>query len=516
VYVIFTVASAVGVVTDTVIGAFDLHDLVAMTLSVDYHTPHAAVLVASLAHCEKERDHAKEADVTSICTSSAYAELVVDVVLQRLHSGGAHAENGAGGGSTGGGPNVGAGAPGQRTSIVNTPTSVAPSVCSTLKRRGVGEVTVLPLSEEDVLYLEQGEGRSRSDEASIPPPPSGAAATLSPKAGFGVRSFMGPIVGTTGQTAGAGQASNAVGNILEVTVKDRYDLDNVVGHQMLSLSELTVDPQSPRSSNRGSGGAYARSISLNRVGSAAGSDMQDGSTHSGAMNADSAHGDAHSKVTPSKSPASSMFGLLRGHKNTNTDAANGASNPVGRKTAPPALSTNSSTENLDLAQTPTGAQGRRTLPGLSRPRCASFHDPLFCDIELTLRANLKAARLVIKHASSLPSSSTALAAKGIPPTVYATVYLVDAKGEKRSVNSVDSRTEAIKSFDPQWNKEVLLQNERQGVDDITSVMILFRDSAMGYVKHHHIGRVMIPFSCFLDNTQADFCLPLEPTYRYDS
>ena len=170
---------------------------------------------------------------------------------------------------------------------------------------------------------------------------------------------------------------------------------------------------------------------------------------------------------------------------------------------------NSSNSKRSDKSTSGGSGGGDACTG----RALRYHDPLYYDVDLALEANLKAARLVIKRASNLPSSSLALEAKKIPPTVYATVYLVGANGEKRSVNSADSRTDAIKSFDPEWNKEVLLQNEKQGLDDITAVMVLFRDSSVGYMKHHHIGRVNIPFSCFLDNVQADFCLPLEPTYR---
>mgnify|MGYP006183363287 CR=1 FL=1 len=59
-----TVGVAVGAITDTILAAFDLQELVALTLSVDYTVPAAALLVASLAHSEKSRSKEKEADTT--------------------------------------------------------------------------------------------------------------------------------------------------------------------------------------------------------------------------------------------------------------------------------------------------------------------------------------------------------------------------------------------------------------------------------------------------------------------
>jgi hypothetical protein len=51
---------------------------------------------------------------------------------------------------------------------------------------------------------------------------------------------------------------------------------------------------------------------------------------------------------------------------------------------------------------------------------------------------------------------------GLAPTVYATVYLVDAAGEKASANLIEARTEALQSFDPQWHKEVMLDTQQGG------------------------------------------------------
>jgi hypothetical protein len=87
--------------------------------------------------------------------------------------------------------------------------------------------------------------------------------------------------------------------------------------------------------------------------------------------------------------------------------------------------------------------------------------------------------------------------------------------EKLSANNAEARTEAVKSFSPEWNKEILLQDPRVSMEEVTGVMILVRDAASGVLKHHHIGQVTIPISCFLYQTEADFCLPLEPSYRWE-
>jgi hypothetical protein len=463
---------AVGAITDTIVGAFDLHDLVALTLSVDYHAPCAALLVASLAHCDRDRDRAKELDCTGVCSSSAYNELLLEVSLQRVR---------------------------EKTAEELAPRSAADSVpapavsrCSAVYRRGVGEVAVLPITEEDVLYLEV------SDSAAIPPAPSAASTSLSPKSGFGKKAILSPNGSGNSLTSPIAQG---VSNAVEVTIRDRTDMTNIVGTHSVSLAELTIDPSSAaRNSTRTS-----RSLSSARN-SLSGAEL--------AIDAAAAQAEANieaaAKAAASKSPTS-MFGFYRTAKPAPPPPPPAAETPASASLTASADSfSRARTAMLGKDLSSPSAPGKPAVP---LPRRVGYHDPLFCDVDLALKANLKAARLVIKFASNLPSSSPALEAKGIPPTAYATVYLVDADGEKRSVNSVDSRTEAVKSYDPVWNKEVLLQNEKQGVDNITAVMVLFRDSAVGMLKHHHIGRVNIPFSCFLDNTQADFCLPLEPTYR---
>ena len=87
-----------------------------------------------------------------------------------------------------------------------------------------------------------------------------------------------------------------------------------------------------------------------------------------------------------------------------------------------------------------------------------------------------------------------------------------------SSNNADSRTEALKGFSPKWNKEIVLaydgtQGDLVGLNAVSSVMVLLRDAASGILKHSHIGQVIIPIACFLSDTEADLCLPLEPSHR---
>ena len=452
---LFPVAAAVGAITESILGAFDLQELVALTLSVDYAAPAAALLVASLAHAEKSRNKEKECDATGICTSTAYNELVLDVSLKRIINSTSDTVDGKDG----------------RKEMEYLP--------STIFRRGIGEITVLTLSEQDIVQCEIGDGATTTESLASPP---GSTAT-SPLGGSSLSPKM-------SKSKGIARTSNAplyFHNLLEVVIHERSDTESVVGTQIVSLGDLT------RGENNTEPEFAEVSLEMDPV---------KNNTHKA---------------------SSSIFGSFMRRDRDSTPVS--ASEPDSGMSASPPPTARSPINSKSLI-------GGTTRPPLPRPtnsatgggsssstvimkdtRDIRYYEPVFRDVDITLKANSKAARLVIKSASSLPSSSASLEARKVPPTVYATVYLVDSKGEKRSVNSADSRTEAIKSFDPEWNKEVLLQNEHTGVDDITAVMVLLRDSSVGMLKHHHIGRVNIPISCFLDNTQADFCLPLEATYR---
>lgn len=65
------------------------------------------------------------------------------------------------------------------------------------------------------------------------------------------------------------------------------------------------------------------------------------------------------------------------------------------------------------------------------------------------------------------------------------------------------------------HREILLQGSTYGIEDATAVMIKLRDSSSSLLRHQHIGQVTIPRACFIYQTEADFCLPLEPTEKMD-
>ena len=387
-------------------------------------------------------------------------------------------------------------------------------------RRGIGEVSILPLSEEDILYIEHAETAATSSNSSRPsdnsPPP--APNSLSPKASFGMKSLRSPVTmgintATTNTVGGVSTTlPTGLSNVVEVKVRDRYDPESIVALHSLSLAEMAGDPGNASSRHSSMRSSQGRSSLLQRHSSA-----EDKLSIDTSLYAVEGAGLQDATTATSRSPtpaASSVFSAFYRTTKTGNTPSTTTIHAGATDTTPIPAESRAKAALLGKDISPAPGRSGSTI-NLLAPRRVIYHDPLYCDVEMSLKANLKAARLILKCANGLPSSSSALEAKGIPPTVYATVYLVDANGEKRSVNNADSRTEAIKSYDPAWNKEVLLQNEKQGVDDITAVMVLFRDAAMGMLKHHHIGRVTIPFSCFLDNTQADFCLPLEPTYRCD-
>lgn len=123
----------------------------------------------------------------------------------------------------------------------------------------------------------------------------------------------------------------------------------------------------------------------------------------------------------------------------------------------------------------------------------------------------KALRLVIQRASDITLPNIG---KSYTPSVYCTAYLVGKGNERLTMNQAEVRTEAIKSFTPSWDHEILLQDaSASSIDDVCAVMILLRDSSSGILKHKHIGQITIPIECFLPDIEANLSLPLEPSYR---
>lgn len=119
----------------------------------------------------------------------------------------------------------------------------------------------------------------------------------------------------------------------------------------------------------------------------------------------------------------------------------------------------------------------------------------------------KAVKLVIHNASELNSTSI--------PSAYCTVYLINSKGEKISTNNPESRTDQVKSKNPNFNKEFLLQDNNNNITDISSILVIIRDSSSGIMKHKHLGQVMINIENFIDS-EVNLTLPIEPTYRMNS
>jgi len=145
--------------------------------------------------------------------------------------------------------------------------------------------------------------------------------------------------------------------------------------------------------------------------------------------------------------------------------------------------------------------------------------PTVIDMPLKPATRGYAARIFIKSAEGLINNPVSNSV----PSAYCVVYLLNDKGEKLTVNSVERRTHVVnKSNDPEWNTEILLQEEGcQGIGDATAVYIKIRDTGNSMLggkfgkSHVHLGGVSIPIGCFLDKVEANLTLPLENSYRMD-
>jgi hypothetical protein len=131
------------------------------------------------------------------------------------------------------------------------------------------------------------------------------------------------------------------------------------------------------------------------------------------------------------------------------------------------------------------------------------------DTMLLSKGGERALKLEIKKASGLISVG------GKIPAVYCTIYLAGKNGQRLTSNVAEMRTEPVKNLEPEWNHEIIIHDERLAKEEVEFVMVLLRDQSSGLLKHKHVGQVMIPLSCFLD-TPAEFCLPIEPSYRMDN
>ena len=135
----------------------------------------------------------------------------------------------------------------------------------------------------------------------------------------------------------------------------------------------------------------------------------------------------------------------------------------------------------------------------------------YVDVLLKAPRASRAARVYIKSACNLLPSR-----KGIAPSPYCVVYLVGENGAKLTSNIAESRTFVVdKDSNPVWNREILLQDNDEGIEKATGVMIKIKDGSAGILHHVHLGQVTIPIGCFIYQTEAEFCLPLESTEKMD-
>eukprot|EP01038_Epipyxis_sp_PR26KG_P005386 gene5386-7469_t len=182
--------------------------------------------------------------------------------------------------------------------------------------------------------------------------------------------------------------------------------------------------------------------------------------------------------------------------------------------SPPSSPKGNNTDRKSFGKPPLTHNNSANSPFSFSKRVIRFSNPYYSEVVLKQKSLSKAGRILIKKAENLPPTNPkSKNGMYIPPTAYCTAYLIGINGEKLTSNNIETRTEPIKSFDPEWNMEILMQDNKAGLDNISAVMILIRDAASGLLKHHHIGQVTIPITCFLYNTEAEFCLPLESTYR---
>ncbi|KAJ1431982.1 hypothetical protein B484DRAFT_448094, partial [Ochromonadaceae sp. CCMP2298] len=340
-----------------------------------------------------------------------------------------------------------------------------PLVRRSVYRRSVGAITVFALADadlKDVLERVSLEGLGSPKGESSTPPPKPRRQTMS------LMSTPPPAPPNAYSKAKGGQ-----GPVLELQMRDREISGLMLAKYKVPMSDfvaLAGVPERPESQEV----------------------ISQEPQHEVVGNADK--------------PSGGFLNLIR-RPNTKDDKShvnllpNGKPAPDFQQYADPVPST-----------VPTSSSITTTINTSINTSMIAFDAPRLYRVPLQGEGTRKALRLVIKGASSLPSSTS----RGLAPTVYATVYLVDAAGEKASANLIEARTEALQSFDPQWHKEVMLDTQQGGdMPEVTAVMVLLRDHAKGFRKHHHIGRVNIPISCFLENTAADFVLPLEPSYRME-
>jgi len=95
----------------------------------------------------------------------------------------------------------------------------------------------------------------------------------------------------------------------------------------------------------------------------------------------------------------------------------------------------SSSQSSSLLASPQSLSKSTIIPKRTSIR---INEPIYFSLGLKPRAAHKVARLIIHSAAHLPPTKPS---RPIPPSAYCTVYLIDSFGNKRSMNTLDARTE---------------------------------------------------------------------------
>jgi hypothetical protein len=99
------------------------------------------------------------------------------------------------------------------------------------------------------------------------------------------------------------------------------------------------------------------------------------------------------------------------------------------------VSSSSSSQSSSLLASPQSLSKSTFIPKRASIR---INEPIHFSLSLKPRAAHKVARLIIHSAAHLPPTKPS---RPIPPSAYCTVYLIDSFGNKRSMNTLDARTE---------------------------------------------------------------------------
>ena len=98
-------------------------------------------------------------------------------------------------------------------------------------------------------------------------------------------------------------------------------------------------------------------------------------------------------------------------------------------------SSSSSSQSSSLLPSPQSLSKSTIIPKRTSIR---VNEPIHFSLSLKPRAAHKVVRLIIHSAAHLPPTKPS---RPIPPSAYCTVYLIDSSGNKRSMNTLDARTE---------------------------------------------------------------------------